>query len=220
MRIRKNLHETQKAKFLSSYIASFFRLVVLKYLANLHIGNKIRAFEVKQFVKAAQNDSRLNDEEIPHYSNFFTFARFGPDTIFIFALLTLGTLALCEYGLFYLAASTCGTLFAIFAAESVEVIHQSRPQQKKIVGARCLIVRSVSLGSRGVVKLYEKQGKLDPEFWSGESDCLLEEGATAMVVGSNGIILQIAPLENETQKRSHEERENSTYLACNKIPSA
>lgn len=128
-------------------------------------------------------------------SNFFTIARFGPDTLFIFALLILGSVALFRYGFILFAILACFTLLAIFAAESVEVIHQSRPQKKSVVGARCRVIRRITGGSRGVVRLYDSHGRLDPELWSGESTFLLEEGTVATVADSNGVILQITPLD-------------------------
>ena len=126
-------------------------------------------------------------------SNFFTIARFGPDTIFVFAVLSAMTGALYYAGLPYLSIPVFLTLMVLFFVESVETISLSRAEYKQIIGTRCLVIRSASTERRGIVKLIDSKGKLDQELWSTElSQNPVMEGTVAIVTGMNSAILEIA----------------------------
>jgi hypothetical protein len=128
-------------------------------------------------------------------SNFFTIARFGPDTITIFSVLSALTLVLYYWGLGYLSIPVILTLAILFCIESTETISLSRAEYREIVGAKCLVVRGAVRDNRGIVQLYNSDGTLDPELWSAESAHSLEDGAVAKVTGMRSVILEIAPKE-------------------------
>jgi hypothetical protein len=130
------------------------------------------------------------------FSNFFTIARFGPDTLVIFAILSAMGIALYYWGIWYLAAAVLSTLIAIFCVESLETIHMSRAEYRQIVGARCLVLQGSSIDRRGIVRLFNVDGSLDPELWSTEvSKEPVNEGSLALVTGMNSVILEITKVQ-------------------------
>ncbi len=126
-------------------------------------------------------------------SNFFTIARFEPDTLLVFGLLSALTLALYCWGLWYMALSVVLILIVIFCVESTETIHMARAEYRQIVGAKCLVLQRASRENRGIVRLITPDGNLDPELWSTElSQTPVEEGNIATVTGMKSVILEIA----------------------------
>ncbi len=126
-------------------------------------------------------------------SNFFTIARFGPDTLFIFGILSVLIVALYVWGIWYLSMATAIGLGVILCVESVETISLSRAEYRLIVGAKCLVLRSASPESRGIVRLFNSDGNLDSELWSTEfSTSPVQEGFVATVTGIKSVILEIA----------------------------
>ncbi len=127
-------------------------------------------------------------------SNFFTIARFGPDTLVIFTLLTGISLALYYWGMWYLSAAVILTLIILFMIESTETISLSRAEYRQILGSKCLVIQSATPGSRGIVRLYSSAGCLDGELWSTDySQSPIRAGKIATVTGINSTILQIGP---------------------------
>ena len=127
------------------------------------------------------------------FSNFFTIARFGPDTLVIFAILSAMGIGLYYWGTWYLATAVVSTLIAIFSVESFETIHLSRAEYRQIVGAKCLVLQSSSIDRRGIVRLVNSDGILDTELWSTEfSKNPVNEGNLATVTRMNSVILEIA----------------------------
>lgn len=126
-------------------------------------------------------------------TNFFTIARFGPDTLATFGLLTCLTVVLYYLGAWYLSLAVVGTIVVIFCVESTETISLSRAEYRKIVGAKCLVLQSASAEKRGIVRLYNTNGSLDLELWSTEvSKSPANEGEVATVTGMSSMILEIA----------------------------
>jgi membrane protein implicated in regulation of membrane protease activity len=125
-------------------------------------------------------------------SSFFTIARFGPDTLVIFGILAIVTFALIAVQLPLLSYLTAVTLLVIFLVESFEMISLQRAEKRQIVGAMCFVIKRVSIGERGVARLFSVDGKLDPETWSIESTSILEVGQIGVVTGLHSIILEIS----------------------------
>ena len=125
-------------------------------------------------------------------SSFFTIARFGPDTLLVFGILAIATIALIEVQFPYLSYLTAVTLLVIFLVESFEMITLQRAEKRQIVGAKCFVIKRASIGERGIARLFTADGKLDPETWSIESTFTLEEGQIGVVTGLHSIILEIS----------------------------
>lgn len=128
-------------------------------------------------------------------SNFFTIARFGPDTLIVFAILSGMAIGLYYWGMWYVSVAVVSTLIILFCIESVETIVLSRAEYRQIVGARCLVIQGATSDSRGIVRLFSPDGNLDPELWSTEiSQSPLSAGEMAIVTGMNSVILEISRL--------------------------
>ena len=81
----------------------------------------------------------------------------------------------------------------IFCVESMETISLSRAEYREIIGTKCLVLRSASTENRGIVRLYNVGGSLDPELWSTEvSKIPVADGEVATVIAMNSMILEIA----------------------------
>jgi hypothetical protein len=130
-------------------------------------------------------------------SPFFTIARFEPDTLGVFGLLAAATAALLVTGSVYLPLLTSGVLLVIFAIESSETIQLDRVKERRIVGARCLVLKGASSTERGLARLFRADGRLDPELWSFEAASPIEEGETALVRSMRSVILEVAPAPRE-----------------------
>lgn len=65
--------------------------------------------------------------------------------------------------------------------------------ERKIVGQKCLVIKRISKGERGIVRIYKESGDLDPELWSaeGEKGTEIEENRIAKIVGIRSIIVPI-----------------------------
>jgi len=44
------------------------------------------------------------------------------------------------------------------------VINPGLPEERKLAGRRCLVVKAVMKETRGIVKLYRDNGKIDPSY--------------------------------------------------------
>ncbi len=124
---------------------------------------------------------------------FFSLARFGPGSIATLSLLALLAAALYLLGLKYFSILPAASCVLIFAIKSVEILQLSRPEERRFVGKRCLVIKRVGVDQRGVVKVYRDGTNLDPETWSAELACggMIEEGKTAKIVGMRSIVLQV-----------------------------
>jgi membrane protein implicated in regulation of membrane protease activity len=126
-----------------------------------------------------------------YLSTFFTIARFGPDSVGILGGLGAAAFLLYYYNLDLLSVAVALCFAVVFAAESSEVIDLGHVSRSTYVGGKCLVVRKISRGERGVVKVMKSDGEFSSELWSAESDSLVEQGTIARVVGIESIILQV-----------------------------
>ena len=127
-------------------------------------------------------------------SSFFTIARFEPDTLGLFGLLAAATAGLLLTGWVYLSLLTSGVLVVIFVIESMETIHLDRVEERRIVGAKCLVLKRASATERGIARLFRADGRLDPELWSFEAASPVEEGEVALVRGMRSVILEVVSM--------------------------
>jgi membrane protein implicated in regulation of membrane protease activity len=135
--------------------------------------------------------------KVAHIKNFFSIARFGPDTLFLLGALSVVTLFLFQLRFTYSAIVTFGAMGVIFAIESVEMIHLEPTREKRIVGAECLVIDKITRSERGIVRIYDLDDReFGSELWSAESDCVLEEGTIARVTGISSIILRVDRINN------------------------
>lgn len=129
-------------------------------------------------------------------SNFFTIARFDPDVLGIFGLLTVIAAVPWYLDLSYLSYPILGLILVIFLIESTERISLSRPEPRRIIGAKCLIIQKATRERRGIVRLFTPDDRLELETWSTEvSSQLVEAGEIAIVTGMNSVILEIQKLD-------------------------
>jgi|SRR5579872_3845432 len=127
------------------------------------------------------------------FSDFFSIARFGPDTLAIFGLLSGLATVLYHFDLWYLTGAVLATLFVLFLVEAVETITLSRAEYRKIVGAKCLVIKEATRENRGIVRLFGSDGNLVRETWSTEfSQAPVPEGSLAKVTGMRSVILEIS----------------------------
>jgi len=128
-------------------------------------------------------------------SNFFTIARFDPDVLAIFALLSALAVVLWYFGLPYLSYPFLGLISVIFLIESTERISLSRPEPRRIIGAKCVIVQKATRERRGIVRLFTSDDRLELETWSTEMSLQsIEVGEIAIVSSMNSVILEIQKL--------------------------
>jgi membrane protein implicated in regulation of membrane protease activity len=124
----------------------------------------------------------------------FSTARFDEDSIIIYPLFIAITAVMYLSGFGYFAVIPALVLAMIFAVEASERIRAESLQPTQLVGSKCTVMKQVSYGQRGVVKIIDRGGGAQWELWSAECNSLLEEGSTACVKGIRGMFLQIEPL--------------------------
>ena len=119
--------------------------------------------------------------------------RFGPGVISLLVVIVLLGAALYFLRHVYLAASFGIIGVLLIGVKSMEIIQLSRPEGRTVVGRRCLVVNGVGKGKTGVVRVYDRTGRLDPEFWSAESDYSISPGQEAEIAELRTIVLIIKP---------------------------
>src|ERR1700733_7085510 len=127
-------------------------------------------------------------------SSFFTIARFEPDTLAVFCLLGAGAEVLHLLGSTFLSILMVWALVVIFLIEASETISPGRAEYRQIIGSRCIVLKRSSLTERGIARLLRADGKLDAELWSFEASSPISEGEAALVSGTRGVVLEIAPI--------------------------
>jgi membrane protein implicated in regulation of membrane protease activity len=136
------------------------------------------------------------------YAPLLSLVRFGPGTIVVLFLIILVTVALCASGLVYFAVVSGAVGLLLFGVKLMEMIEPGSPENMMLIGRRCLIVKDVGKGKTGVVRVYGRNGRLEPELWSAESAHEIPEGQEAEVAGMRNIVLLITPpskyIVNET----------------------
>ena len=126
---------------------------------------------------------------------FLSLARFGPGSILLLSILAIFAALLLYAHLEYLSITVVLATVVIFAVKSSETLQMGRPEQRNIIGQRCFIITKVTKQERGVVRVYEDGGNLNPELWSAEteSEAWLDQNTFAKVIGMRGIVLLIEP---------------------------
>ncbi len=145
-----------------------------------------------------------NGERAP----FFSRARFGPGMIGVLSIMIILALTMAFYfRLYYLAIIPALAACGLFFVKYFETIQSGTIEPRKLIGHTCLIVKQISRGQRGVVKVYKSDNALDPELWSAElaestkgTVVKIEPSQTATVVGMRGgIILLVEPVSQKKE---------------------
>jgi membrane protein implicated in regulation of membrane protease activity len=140
------------------------------------------------------------ERESSSYSSapIFSSARFDEDSAIIYPILILATAGLYFSGFRYFVLIPALVLVSIFAIEASErVTLVSSKKGVLIPGRKCVIVKRVSLGENGVVKVIDDAGTPQWELWSAQTtNHDFEEGSIARVKRIDGLFLQIEPLKN------------------------
>ena len=90
----------------------------------------------------------------------------------------------------------------MFGVKSMEIIRLSRPEKRQLVGRRCYVVKRVERGRAGIVRVYDQNGRLEPELWSAESRQTIVEGQKAEVTQVRSIVLLVKPVESNADLES------------------
>jgi membrane protein implicated in regulation of membrane protease activity len=96
---------------------------------------------------------------------------------------------LYAWGHVYLVAAFEIIVALLIGVKSMEIIQLSRPEQRQLVGRRRLVLNEVEKGKGGVVRVYDRKARLDPELWSAESEYSISAGQEAEVVGIRTVVL-------------------------------
>ena len=129
---------------------------------------------------------------------FLSKVRFGPGVVSILLVIILVGVVLYVWGHVYLAAAFGFIGAFLIGVKSMEIIQLGSPEEKQLVGRRCLVVSGVWKGKDGVVRLYDRSGRLDPELWSAESDYSIAADQEAEVAGIRTIVLITRPTRPAT----------------------
>jgi len=121
--------------------------------------------------------------------------RFGPGVLSILSFIAFMAALLYVLGHLYLAAAFGAIGVLLLGVKSMERIQLGRPEQRQLIGRRCLLLNGVEKGKGGVVRVYDRKGQLDPELWSAESEYSISAGQEAEIVGIRTIVLIIKPTE-------------------------
>lgn len=129
--------------------------------------------------------------KVERYAPFFSWTRFSPSSLAIFALLLIMTLLLFKFKLWYIALLPIVVAILILYVKSMEIIKIEEIETVQIVGKRCYVLKEVSSSHTGVVRIYKNNGRLSHETWSATTsqNHAIKEGTTAHVKGTSGIQL-------------------------------
>ena len=133
-------------------------------------------------------------------SSFFTIARFGPGMIIILLILISSSVIVFSFtGSILIAILPAVSAAGLVAIKSFEVIQPGRPVERTLVGQRCLVVKAVGRSQKGIVRIFDTDGELNPELWSAElarAEGVKEigENQVARVVGTRSVILLVEPI--------------------------
>ncbi|MGH2639540.1 MAG: hypothetical protein ACRDF4_09715, partial [Rhabdochlamydiaceae bacterium] len=98
-----------------------------------------------------------------------SFARFGPGSILIISLLVIFAALLFYANLEYLSIIVVVATTVMIFVKCSETLQLGRPEERNIIGQRCLVINKVTRQERGVVRVYENGGNLNAELWSAET---------------------------------------------------
>lgn len=121
-------------------------------------------------------------------------ARFDEDSIIVYPLLSIVTAGLYFSGFEYFALIPASVLVMIFVVEASERVILVPLKKAQVLGNRCMVMKRVSYGENGVVKIIDNSGVSQWELWSAHSNYDFEEGSIARVKKVDGLFLQIEPL--------------------------
>ena len=125
------------------------------------------------------------------YATFFSWTRFSPSTLIIFALLFIMAFLLFRFRFWYIAPLPIAVALLILYVKSMEVIKIEKLESVQIIGSKCYVIKEISGSEIGVVRLFRNNGKMSHETWSATTDSskTIKEGTTAKVSGVRGIQL-------------------------------
>jgi membrane protein implicated in regulation of membrane protease activity len=147
--------------------------------------------------------SRKMPDREPRYASLFSTVRFGPGTITIPVLIALMTIVFYISGLRYFTIVSGAAGATLCGVKSMEIIRLSHPEKRQLIGRKCYVVRRVERGHMGIVRVYDQNGRLEPELWSAESRQTITEGQAADVVGIRSIVLLIKPVDFNADSESN-----------------
>ncbi len=124
----------------------------------------------------------------------FSSARFDEDSIIVYPLLSIVTAGLYFSGYKYFALIPALILVMIFTIEVSERVILVPLKKVRVLGNKCVVMKRVSYGEKGVVKIIDNTGLPQWELWSAQSSYDFEEGSIAKVKEVDGLFLQIEPL--------------------------
>ena len=145
------------------------------------------------------------EKPIRHPAPLLSKVRFGPGVLSILGFIAFMAALLYILDHLYLAAAFGAIGALLLGVKSMEIIQLGRPEQRQLIGRKCLVLNGVEKGKGGVVRVYDRKGQLDPELWSAESDYSISAGQEAEVIGIRTIVLIIKPTREES---SHTYRPN------------
>ncbi len=146
--------------------------------------------------------SKEKESKTARYAPLLSSVRFGPGAITVMLLIVIVTVGLYLLGFVYLAAASGAVAVLLVGVKSMEIIRISRPEARKLLGQRCMVVEGVGRGKTGIVRVYDRSGRLDSELWSAESEHEIPKGKEALVAGMRSIMLLIEPLDTNPSRPS------------------
>ena len=127
------------------------------------------------------------EEAVRRSAPLLSKVRFGPGVLSILSFIAfMAALLWAIYAWLWHSGLLVGV-------KSMERIELSRPEERQLVGRRCLVLNGVEKGKGGVVRVYDRKGQLDPELWSAESEYSISAGQEAEIVELRTIVLIIRP---------------------------
>lgn len=92
------------------------------------------------------------------YASLLSWVRFGPSSILILCAITFLTIEFYLTGHIYLAIMSGAVDLVIFTVKSMEIIQLVHPEERKLTGQRCLVIKKMGKGKSGVVRVYDRTG--------------------------------------------------------------
>jgi membrane protein implicated in regulation of membrane protease activity len=114
--------------------------------------------------------------------------------ISVLAILALAAALVFYFQLCYLALLPIAAACGLSTIKYFERTQEEEPAQRKLIGQKCLVVRTIGKSERGIVRVYREGDGilLDSELWSAElapnSKGELSVNQVAKVIGRQGII--------------------------------
>ena len=148
--------------------------------------------------KSIHSKENHGKKEEDRYNSFFSnYRRFSFIVIVRISALLIVCVILYAEGLALFAIIPAILVVLTILMRSLYVYQRRQPDDKVLVGGKCLVIKSISKQERGIVKVYKKKGWLDHELWSAETNNgeRVEEGTDSKIVGLRSIILLVEPIQ-------------------------